>query len=164
MRFPGSTSAMPAAQLVCLGSGNKDLEDGLRWLESSFKDRARGWVGFNVPLSHRLTAAADILLMPSRFEPCGLNQLYAMRCGERGRVDTTARERAGGVIWRAVSRWRTDLAAMLPSTALWTGCHELGGTSYTRRRGRPWDAWLCGPAALRFGSVGEDLGEWQAVS
>ena len=36
-------------------------------------------VGFNVPFSHRLTAAADILLMPSRFEPCGLNQLYAMR-------------------------------------------------------------------------------------
>ncbi|GIL90265.1 hypothetical protein Vretimale_16336 [Volvox reticuliferus] len=68
-------------QLVCLGSGNKDLEDGLRWLEGSFRDRARGWVGFNVPLSHRLTAAADILLMPSRFEPCGLNQLYAMRYG-----------------------------------------------------------------------------------
>ncbi|GLC42205.1 hypothetical protein PLESTB_000642100 [Pleodorina starrii] len=68
-------------QLVCLGSGNKDLEDGLRWLEGEFRDRARGWVGFNVPLSHRLTAAADILLMPSRFEPCGLNQLYAMRYG-----------------------------------------------------------------------------------
>ncbi|KXZ45496.1 hypothetical protein GPECTOR_54g238 [Gonium pectorale] len=69
------------AELVCLGSGNKDLEDGLRWLEGEFRDRARGWVGFNVPLSHRLTAAADILLMPSRFEPCGLNQLYAMRYG-----------------------------------------------------------------------------------
>ncbi|PNW83927.1 hypothetical protein CHLRE_04g215150v5 [Chlamydomonas reinhardtii] len=68
-------------QLVCLGSGNKDLEDGLRWLEAEFKDRARGWVGFNVPFSHKLTAAADILLMPSRFEPCGLNQLYAMRYG-----------------------------------------------------------------------------------
>ncbi|KAG2500469.1 hypothetical protein HYH03_002036 [Edaphochlamys debaryana] len=70
-----------SVQLVCLGSGNKDLEDGLRWLEGEFRDRARGWVGFNVPLSHRLTAAADILLMPSRFEPCGLNQLYAMRYG-----------------------------------------------------------------------------------
>ncbi|KAG2432682.1 hypothetical protein HYH02_006667 [Chlamydomonas schloesseri] len=68
-------------QLVCLGSGNKDLEDGLRWLEGEFRDRARGWVGFNVPFSHKLTAAADILLMPSRFEPCGLNQLYAMRYG-----------------------------------------------------------------------------------
>jgi starch synthase len=44
-----------------------------------YRDKARGWVGFNVPFSHRLTAAADIVLMPSRFEPCGLNQLYAMR-------------------------------------------------------------------------------------
>lgn len=68
-------------QLVCLGAGNKDLEDGLRWLEGQHRDKARGWVGFNVPFSHRLTAAADIVLMPSRFEPCGLNQLYAMRYG-----------------------------------------------------------------------------------
>ncbi len=50
-------------------------QDGLRWLESAYRDKARGWVGFNVALSHRLTAAADILLMPSRFEPCGLNQV-----------------------------------------------------------------------------------------
>ncbi|GAX73007.1 hypothetical protein CEUSTIGMA_g459.t1 [Chlamydomonas eustigma] len=68
-------------QLVCLGSGNKDLEDGMRWLESSFRSRSRAWVGFNEPFSHKLTAAADILIMPSRFEPCGLNQLYAMRYG-----------------------------------------------------------------------------------
>mmetsp|Transcript_28797 Transcript_28797/g.73405 ORF Transcript_28797/g.73405 Transcript_28797/m.73405 type:complete len:610 (-) Transcript_28797:1027-2856(-) len=68
-------------QLVCLGTGDKGLEDGMRWLEGEFRDKARGWVGFNVPLSHRLTAAADIVLMPSRFEPCGLNQLYAMRYG-----------------------------------------------------------------------------------
>ncbi|MEW5307760.1 MAG: hypothetical protein WDW36_010136 [Sanguina aurantia] len=68
-------------QLVCLGSGSKDLEDGLRWLEGAYPTQARGWVGFNVPFSHKLTAAADILVMPSRFEPCGLNQLYAMRYG-----------------------------------------------------------------------------------
>nr|QKY15138.1 soluble starch synthase (SS) [Polytomella parva] len=68
-------------QLVCLGSGVAAMEDGLRWLESEFPDRARGWVGFNVAFSHRLTAAADVLVMPSRFEPCGLNQIYAMRYG-----------------------------------------------------------------------------------
>mmetsp|Transcript_36244 Transcript_36244/g.80653 ORF Transcript_36244/g.80653 Transcript_36244/m.80653 type:complete len:615 (-) Transcript_36244:1049-2893(-) len=68
-------------QLVCLGTGDKNLEDGMRWLESAYRDKARAWVGFNVPFSHRLTAAADIVLMPSRFEPCGLNQLYAMRYG-----------------------------------------------------------------------------------
>ena len=38
-------------------------------------------MGFNVPMSHKITAAADLLLMPSRFEPCGLNQLYAMAYG-----------------------------------------------------------------------------------
>ncbi|GMH34036.1 hypothetical protein BSKO_01870 [Bryopsis sp. KO-2023] len=65
--------------LVCLGTGDPNLENGLRWLDSF--NNACGWVGFNVPLSHRITAAADILLMPSRFEPCGLNQLYAMRYG-----------------------------------------------------------------------------------
>eukprot|EP00879_Flechtneria_rotunda_P017220 GHRR01018041.1.p1 GENE.GHRR01018041.1~~GHRR01018041.1.p1 ORF type:complete len:421 (+),score=103.09 GHRR01018041.1:241-1503(+) len=68
-------------QLVCLGTGSADLENGLRWLEAAYKDQARGWVGFNVAMSHKLTAAADILLMPSRFEPCGLNQLYAMKYG-----------------------------------------------------------------------------------
>ena len=68
-------------QLICLGSGAKPLEDGLRWLESSYRSRARAWVGFNEAFSHKLTAAADIVVMPSRFEPCGLNQLYAMRYG-----------------------------------------------------------------------------------
>ena len=59
-------------------------QNGMRWLESAYPDRARAWVGFNEAVSHRITAAADILLMPSRFEPCGLNQLYAMRCGVPG--------------------------------------------------------------------------------
>uniref|UniRef100_A0A383VM81 starch synthase n=2 Tax=Tetradesmus obliquus TaxID=3088 RepID=A0A383VM81_TETOB len=68
-------------QLVCLGTGTTDLENGLRWLEAAYRDQARGWVGFNVAMSHKITAAADILLMPSRFEPCGLNQLYAMAYG-----------------------------------------------------------------------------------
>ena len=53
-------------QLICLGSGGKELEDGLRWLEGTYRNRARAWVGFNEPFSHRLTAAADILLMPVR--------------------------------------------------------------------------------------------------
>lgn len=68
-------------QLVCLGTGDPALENGFRWLESEHRNAARGWVGFNVPMSHKITAAADLLLMPSRFEPCGLNQLYAMRYG-----------------------------------------------------------------------------------
>lgn len=68
-------------QFIMLGTGRQDLEDTLRRLESQHFDRVRGWVGFSVRLAHRMTAGADILLMPSRFEPCGLNQLYAMMYG-----------------------------------------------------------------------------------
>ena len=50
-------------------------------MESARYHQCRGWVGFNVGLAHRITAGADMLLMPSRFEPCGLNQLYAMAYG-----------------------------------------------------------------------------------
>ncbi|KAF5208346.1 Glycogen synthase, partial [Thalictrum thalictroides] len=68
-------------QLVMLGTGRPDLEDMLRHFENQYHDRIRGWVGFSVKMAHRITAGADILLMPSRFEPCGLNQLYAMSYG-----------------------------------------------------------------------------------
>ncbi|CAK9162917.1 unnamed protein product [Ilex paraguariensis] len=68
-------------QLVMLGTGRPDLKDMLRHFESQHRDKIRGWVGFSVKTAHRITAGADILLMPSRFEPCGLNQLYAMRYG-----------------------------------------------------------------------------------
>lgn len=68
-------------QMVMLGSGDASIESWMQWAESTFKDKFRGWVGFSVPVAHRITAGCDILLMPSRFEPCGLNQLYAMRYG-----------------------------------------------------------------------------------
>ncbi|CAK9863923.1 unnamed protein product [Sphagnum jensenii] len=68
-------------QLVMLGTGRKDLEEMLRHFEGCYRDKVRGWVGFSVKTAHRITAGADILMMPSRFEPCGLNQLYAMRYG-----------------------------------------------------------------------------------
>ncbi|KAK9724826.1 hypothetical protein RND81_05G101200 [Saponaria officinalis] len=68
-------------QFVMLGSGDSKYENWMRTTEARYKDKFRGWVGFNVPISHRITAGCDILLMPSRFEPCGLNQLYAMRYG-----------------------------------------------------------------------------------
>ncbi|KAL2631158.1 hypothetical protein R1flu_015844 [Riccia fluitans] len=68
-------------QLVMLGTGRPDLENMLRSFEHHHRDKVRGWVGFSVKTAHRITAGCDILLMPSRFEPCGLNQLYAMKYG-----------------------------------------------------------------------------------
>ena len=52
-----------------------------REMESGRHEQCRGWVGFSVAMAHRITAGVDLLLMPSRFEPCGLNQLYAMAYG-----------------------------------------------------------------------------------
>ncbi|KAJ6805703.1 soluble starch synthase 2-2, chloroplastic/amyloplastic [Iris pallida] len=68
-------------QLVMLGTGRADLEEVLRGFDNRYRGKVRGWVGFSVEMAHRITAGADVLLMPSRFEPCGLNQLYAMAYG-----------------------------------------------------------------------------------
>ncbi|MCA9320032.1 MAG: glycogen synthase, partial [Planctomycetes bacterium] len=67
--------------LIVLGSGASDLEEGLRALAARHPDRVGVRIGFDNGLAHRITAGADFFLMPSRYEPCGLNQMYAMRYG-----------------------------------------------------------------------------------
>ncbi|MCE3283179.1 MAG: glycogen synthase, ADP-glucose transglucosylase [Chitinophagaceae bacterium] len=66
---------------VVLGSGDPTVEDRLNELKSHFPDNYNCYIGYDEGLSHKLYAAADFLLMPSRVEPCGLNQLYALRYG-----------------------------------------------------------------------------------
>ena len=66
---------------VILGCGDKDLETGLSSFEAAHPDRFRALLEFNNPMAHKLYAAGDILLMPSRYEPCGLSQMIAMRYG-----------------------------------------------------------------------------------
>lgn len=66
---------------IVLGSGDPALEATLVQLESLIKDKFRCYIGYNETLAHRLYAGADFLLMPSRVEPCGLNQMYALRYG-----------------------------------------------------------------------------------
>ncbi|KAI5422161.1 granule-bound starch synthase 1, chloroplastic/amyloplastic [Lathyrus oleraceus] len=68
-------------QIVALGTGKKEMEKQLQQLEISYPDKARGVAKFNVPLAHMMIAGADFILIPSRFEPCGLIQLQAMRYG-----------------------------------------------------------------------------------
>jgi starch synthase len=68
-------------KLCVLGTGDRALEDTLRWLGEVYRDHLAVHIGFDVALSRRLYGAADLFVMPSRFEPCGLGQLYAMRYG-----------------------------------------------------------------------------------
>ena len=66
---------------LVLGSGDNDTESKLTMLKSFSKGDYDVYIGYNETLSHQMYAGADFLLMPSRVEPCGLNQLYAMRYG-----------------------------------------------------------------------------------
>lgn len=69
------------AQVVVLGSGDRGLEHALTALLNIFPGRIAVRIGYNEDLAHRIQAASDFLLVPSRFEPCGLTQLYALRYG-----------------------------------------------------------------------------------
>lgn len=68
-------------QAILLGSGDPNLENACRHLEADYPDRVRAAIRFDVRLSRRMYAGADCLLMPSRYEPCGLAQMIAMRYG-----------------------------------------------------------------------------------
>jgi starch synthase len=69
------------ARLVVLGSGDRQLADRARWMAFSHPDRLLFIEGFDEPLAHRIFGGADLLVMPSRFEPCGLAQMQAMAYG-----------------------------------------------------------------------------------
>jgi starch synthase len=69
------------ANFIVLGNGNPDIEYYLEKVKWMYPDNYIFYKGYNEKLSHQLYAAADFLLMPSRIEPCGLNQMYALRYG-----------------------------------------------------------------------------------
>ena len=68
-------------QVVLLGSGDVWLESGFHDLAQRFPQRLAVRIGFDEQLAHRIVAAGDLFLMPSRYEPCGLSQLYSLRYG-----------------------------------------------------------------------------------
>ena len=76
-------------QIVILGSGDARLEQAFLLLSRKYPDHFRAVIGFDEGLSHLIEAAADIFLMPSRFEPCGLNQMYSMLYGTPPVVTST---------------------------------------------------------------------------
>ena len=92
-------------QMVLLGTGDADAERFFAWADAHHGDRFRAWLRFDNGRAHRIEAGADFFLMPSRFEPCGLNQMYSLRYGTLpvvratgGLVDTVANydEATGG--------------------------------------------------------------------
>jgi starch synthase len=90
-------------QIVVLGTGDAHLEDWLRHVAASSPTRVAVRIAFDEPLSHRVIAGADLLLMPSRWEPCGLTQMYAQRYGTLPIVHVT-----GGLDDTVVEAGRED--------------------------------------------------------
>jgi starch synthase len=69
------------AQIVIVGSGDKALQKSLQDFAKPYPSQMGVFIGFNEALAHQVEAGADMFLMPSRFEPCGLNQIYSLRYG-----------------------------------------------------------------------------------
>ena len=77
MRFPELIQR--DLQFVLLGSGEPRYEEFFRGAALSYPDRVAVRIGFDEPLAHRIEAGADLFLMPSLYEPCGLNQMYSLK-------------------------------------------------------------------------------------
>jgi starch synthase len=126
--LPAITDALAClpVQIALLGSGDPQLEHRLTELAARYPDCIAVKTGFDETLAHRIEAGADMFLMPSRFEPCGLNQMYSLRYGTPplvrgtgGLADTVEDGRSGFVfaqaspqalletIQRALAVWQT---------------------------------------------------------
>ena len=97
--LPKAVAANKNAQFIILGTGKATLEKQVAALDKQFKGQVKGVVKFSAPLAHLMTAGADFILVPSRFEPCGLIQLHAMQYGTVPIVSST-----GGLV-DTVSGW-----------------------------------------------------------
>lgn len=76
-------------QIAVLGSGEAELENSFKALAAQYPSQVAVTIGYNEPLSHQIMAGVDMFIMPSRFEPCGLNQLYGLRYGTPSVVTQT---------------------------------------------------------------------------
>jgi starch synthase len=69
------------AQWIIIGNGEEKYEDLFRSLTTKFPEKMASYIGFNIELSHLVEAGSDMFLMPSRYEPCGLTQIYSLKYG-----------------------------------------------------------------------------------
>lgn len=123
----GDAAAQEARwQVVLMGTGDEQLERELRFLPRALPRRAAAVVRFDERLAHRLVAAADILVVPSRFEPCGLVALAALRYGAVPVVASTGGLRdivAGRFLLSGTSRGQVR---PLCCAILCAGCVRIG--------------------------------------
>jgi starch synthase len=144
--------------VVVLGNGDRWYEDALRSLAAARPDRFRVFLGFEPSLSHLVEGGADFFLMPSLYEPSGLNQMYSLRYGTvpvvraTGGLEDTVRDAAlpdgtgfkfrdfdvGGLLWasgRAMDWWwhrRDDLDALRRRGMLRDWSWDSSAASYER--------------------------------
>ena len=121
---------------VALGSGDPRLEHGLNQLRARFPHQVGVYVGFDTKLSHLVEAGSDFFLMPSRYEPCGLNQMYSLRYGTvpivraTGGLDDTVADVGGpdGTGIKFDHFTSDDL-----HHAIWRGLHLYGHPDWLRQ-------------------------------
>lgn len=148
-------------QIVVLGTGKKTLEAAVKNLGTEYPGHAAGVVEFSNPMAHLITAGADYMLVPSRFEPCGLIQLHAMTYGtvplvaSGGGLVDTVKEGVTGLHFGAM-----DTDALLDSDAEAVAATILRATELY---GTP------AHAAMRDASIAQDLSwaqpakKWEAI-
>lgn len=126
------------AQWVILGSGENRYQDALSELAHHAPHRLALRLEFSEPLSHRIEAASDMFLMPSRYEPCGLNQLYSLKYGSVPIVHAT-----GGLVDTVVD---THSATLENRTATGFSFHEYSVDALHHGLMRAYDLFLREPA------------------
>lgn len=107
--------------IIALGSGDPHVEDRLNELTQQFPGRYNAYIGYNEALSHQIYAAADFILMPSRVEPCGLNQMYALRYGTIPIV-----RRIGGLKDTVIDIGDGGFGICHDQTSIWDVGHAIG--------------------------------------
>ncbi|WP_025740307.1 glycogen synthase [Aquimarina pacifica] len=108
------------ASLLILGSGNKDTEERLTLLKEKYSGLYNTFIGYDEKLSHIVYAGADFLLMPSRVEPCGLNQMYALRYGSIPIV-----RRTGGLRDTVIDIGDNGFGICHDQASVWDVCYSM---------------------------------------
>ena len=173
-RVDARLAALPV-QLAVLGSGETELENALVRMSEDHSGQMAVRIGFDETLAHRIEAGADMFLMPSRFEPCGLNQMYSLRYGTPpivratgGLADTVVdfnpasfaggKSKANGFVFTEPSA-DALLAAIRRAVAAW---HEPALWRKLQRNGMVRDWSWAGPAS-RYADIYRKLCDTNGV-